>query len=117
MYPEFRTRPIPFVDPLRSAAMVAPHAVVAMSGEDFLTTHVPAPMRARGATAVRAAARGDGTRHTRMAMARYDGDNALNVRSCTTGQVYRFTHPGAVVTIDAADISLMKRIDLVTVLS
>jgi hypothetical protein len=52
----------------------------------------------------------------RTASARYDGAHALNVRSCTTGQVYRFTHPGAVVTIDAADISLMKRIEQVTVL-
>ena len=115
MYPESRTRPIPFVDPLRSAAISATPSVLAMAGESFLPES-PALVRSRSATAVRAAARAGATRHTRMAMARYDGDHALNVRSCTTGQVYRFAHPGAVVTIDAADISLMKRIDLVTVL-
>lgn len=116
MYPEFRTRPIPFVDPLRSAAMASACPADRVVDAPRLNA-APMPVRSRSATAVRAAARADGTRHTRLALARYDGDNALNVRSCATGQVYRFTHPGSVVTIDAADISLMKRIDQVTVLS
>ena len=116
MYPEFRTRPIPFVDPLRSAALVSACAADRVAHEPRQPV-IQAPVRPRSATAVRAVARTEGTRHTRLALARYDGDNALNVRSCATGQVYRFTHPGSVVTIDAADISLMKRIDQVTVLS
>ena len=52
----------------------------------------------------------------RVAQARYDGAHALSVRSSATGRLYRFTHPGAVETIDAADIALMRRIDSVTVL-
>ena len=52
----------------------------------------------------------------RQAQARYDGAHALSVRSSATGRLYRFTHPGAIESIDAADIALMRRIDSVTVL-
>ncbi len=99
-----KTRPIPFMDPLRSALPVYQAEAVppfsAPRWQPELRAHLP----------VRAEPK------VRMASARYDGAYSLNVRSCTTGQVYRFTHPGAVLNVHAADISMLKRIEQLTVL-
>ena len=52
----------------------------------------------------------------RQARARYDGPHALSIRSATSGRHYRFEHPGAEQVIDAIDITMLRRIDGITIL-
>lgn len=53
---------------------------------------------------------------TRQATARYDGPHSLSIRSATSGRHYRFECTGATQVIDAIDISLMRRIEDITLL-
>lgn len=52
----------------------------------------------------------------RQSTARYDGPHSLIIRSATSGRQYRFEHPGATQVIDAVDITLMRRIEDITLL-
>ncbi len=99
-----KTRPIPFMDPLRASPAVYQSEVTPAFSAPKWQPELRANLPVRAQPKVR------------MASARYDGDYSLNVRSCTTGQVYRFTHPGAVLNVHAADISMLKRIEQLTVL-
>lgn len=117
-----RPQPIPFADRL-SGTLPATSAVRWTPPPPLASApHTPTPpMRPPVPTPVRpapaAAERLPSTEPlARVAQARYDGAHALSVRSSATGRLYRFTHPGAVEMIDAADIALMRRIDSVTVL-
>lgn len=52
----------------------------------------------------------------RQSTARYDGPHSLIIRSATSGRQYRFEHPGATQVIDSVDITLMRRIEDITLL-
>lgn len=48
--------------------------------------------------------------------ARYDGPHALSIRSATSGRHYRFEHPGAEQVIDTIDISMLRKIEGITII-
>jgi len=108
-----RPQPIPFADRLRGTLPATPAV--------RWTPPPPPAVVVRPLNEPRPAPRPlhtpvDAELPARQARARYDGAHALSVRSSATGRLYRFTHPGAIESIDAADIALMRRIDSVTVL-
>ena len=108
-----RPQPIPFADPNRAAAGARPSVCWSPTSPPASIAATAAPTPAPQPHA--AAPVGRGT-PLRVARARYDGPGALSVRSSATGRLYRFTQPGAIETIDAADTTLMRRIDGITLL-
>lgn len=137
-------RPIPFLDPLHEpqglptrAVRWSPPPPASPSPQGMTSTSwMPRPLEGQRSTPAndhggkaaqpageaRTAApggttpRGGGPTTPRRATARYDGPHSLSVRSSATGRHYRFPQQGAIQVIDAADISLMRRIEDVTIL-
>lgn len=114
-------RPIAFADPLHEPVGPASRAVrwTPLPPSPPSTAHMPISQGRASLMPMRAMARAQPATEAsqpRQAQARYDGPNSLSVRSSATGRHYRFTHPGAVEVIDAADMALMRRIEAITLL-
>lgn len=113
-----RLQPIPFANPMRPQAAVnaaepEPHAwVKALQQLSLASTSGPSTAQPKAETPATAEPR---PVH-RQARARYDGPHALSIRSATSGRHYRFEHPGAEQVIDAIDITMLRRIDGITIL-
>lgn len=73
-------------------------------------------LRAVAPRATTAPAAFDRDAPSRQALARYDGPHALSIRSSATGRLYRFERAGQVLDIHADDVTLMRRIDDITIL-
>ncbi len=128
----FRSRPIPFTDPLQEPQDQPSRAVRWSPPSPLTASGSLAPMWAAGAktsshsandawrvSAVRphaAKAPAQRTPAARQAIARYDGIQSLCVRSSATGRQYRFEHTGHTQPIDADDVTLMRRIQDITLL-
>ncbi len=134
----YRSSPIPFTDPLHEPQH-QPSRAVRWSPPPPQTAAgglAPAPLWAprnsaalhsandarrlspvgRPSPAVAVKAPAERVAATRLAQARYDGPQSVSVRSSATGRYYRFEHPGHVLTIDADDVMLMRRIQDITLL-
>lgn len=120
-----RSQPIPFDDPLHRALATPARAAVRWSQVPVEAPALPQPHTIHQGHAslmpMRSLARAQVGAHishgqARQATVRYDGTQSLSVRSSATGRHYRFAHPGAIEVIDAADLTLMRRIEDITVL-
>lgn len=128
----FRSRPIPFVDPLQAPQDLPSRAVRWSPPSPLMAAGnlTPAPLWGpRNSTALHSA--NDARRLSavlsepkpagrapapRQAIARYDGPQSVSVRSSATGRHYRFEHAGHIQAIDADDVMLMRRIQDITLL-
>ena len=133
-----RSGPIPFADPLhepqdqpsRAVRWSPPSPQMGVSGLTPATLRLPRSSAALHSAndarrlsavvrpAVQAVVKAPAERKAanRLAQARYDGPQSVSVRSSATGRYYRFEHPGHVLTIDADDVMLMRRIQDITLL-
>ena len=128
--PISRAKPIPFSCPPVAHASTATRLQVAeppkVRGTDSWTASLnlltsaqrPDERGADASASAQAASRVTEPRTAtpRQSTARYDGPHSLIIRSATSGRQYRFEHPGATQVIDAVDITLMRRIEDITLL-
>lgn len=125
-----RSQPIPFTDPLHERRDAPSRAVrwspppppmspgSLMAAPAWVSSrHSSAPHSAHEAFRPRAAMPpAPRTSAARQVQARYEGSQPMSVRSSATGRLYRFEQAGQVLSVEADDIALMRRIHDITLL-